>query len=186
MLIQVWKGFFAISDLFFYIKCKSVIILWNSLLVAFQDNNSCDELVSIIAKPFGVIGKFTPDTERSRSARKISLGLLSSVSKIIFLGPAGVSLARSSSAGASISHTLKIRWRRPRPHASPPPPNLVPKFSLSLRKTNNRNGNYPWHIKFRPATWPWNSDIGQQKCKLATTTWWWVKNVTATRKIAKY
>lgn len=163
MLIQVWKGFFAISDLFFYINCKSVIILWNSLLVAFQDNNSCDELVSIIAKPFRVIGKFTPDTERSRSARKISLGLLSSVSKIIFLGPAGVSLARSSSAGASISHTLKI-----------------------LRKTNNRNGSYPWHIKFRPATWPWNSDIGQQKCKLATTTWWWVKNVTVTRKIAKY
>ena len=108
-----------------------------------------------------------------------------SASKIIFLGPAGFSLARSSSAGASISHTLKIRWRRPRPHASPPP-NLVPKFSLSLRKTNNRNRSYPWHIKFRPATWPWNSDIGQQKCKLATTTWWWVKNVTATRKIAKY
>ena len=47
--------------------------------VAFQDYNCCDDLVSIIAKPSRVIGKFAPETERGRKARKISLGGLLSM-----------------------------------------------------------------------------------------------------------
>ena len=47
--------FFTISDLFFILNVK----------VAFQDYNCCDELVSIIARPFRVIGKFAPETERT-------------------------------------------------------------------------------------------------------------------------